>query len=50
MDGGGIKIAALNPLQGFRRAAGFFAGLARKVNGPQPPVLYRGQSTSSRAS
>jgi RNA polymerase sigma-70 factor, ECF subfamily len=42
MDGGGIKIAALNPLQGFRRAAGFFAGLARKVNGPQPPVLYRG--------
>jgi RNA polymerase sigma-70 factor (ECF subfamily) len=42
MDGGGIKIAALNPLQGFRRAAGFFSGLARKVNGPQPPVLYRG--------
>ena len=41
-DGGGIKIAALNPLQGFRRVAGFFAGLARKVNGAQPPILYRG--------
>lgn len=41
-DGGGVKIAALNPLQGFRRVARFFAGLARKVNGAQPPVLYRG--------
>jgi RNA polymerase sigma-70 factor (ECF subfamily) len=41
-DGGGVKIAALNPLHGFRRVAGFFAGLARKVEGAQPPVLYRG--------
>jgi RNA polymerase sigma-70 factor (ECF subfamily) len=41
-DGGGVKIAALNPLYGFRRVARFFAGLAHKVNGAQPPVLYRG--------
>lgn len=41
-DGGGVKIAALNPLHGFRRVAGFFAGLARQVKGAQPPVLYRG--------
>jgi len=41
-DGGGVKIAALNPLRGFRRVARFFAGLAHKVNGAQPPVLYRG--------
>jgi RNA polymerase sigma-70 factor (ECF subfamily) len=45
-DGGGIKIAALNPLQGFRRVAGFFVGLARKVNGARPPVLYRGSVNS----
>ncbi|MFC5086673.1 sigma-70 family RNA polymerase sigma factor [Microvirga arabica] len=41
-EGGGVKIAALNPLHGFRRVARFFAGLAHKVNGAQPPVLYRG--------
>lgn len=41
-DGGGVMIAALNPLHGIRRVARFFAGLARKVNGAQPPVLYRG--------
>ncbi len=41
-DGGGVKLAARNPLHGFRRVAGFFAGLARKANYAQPPVLYRG--------
>lgn len=41
-DGGGVKVAALNPLKGFRRVARFFAGLAHKVNKVQPPVLYRG--------
>ena len=41
-DGGGITRAALNPLAGFRRVSGFFAGVARKANFACPPLLYRG--------
>lgn len=41
-DGGGIKHAAINPLLGFRRVAGLFAGVARKANFERPPILYQG--------
>ncbi|MBN9889337.1 RNA polymerase sigma factor SigJ [Salipiger abyssi] len=42
-DGGGKVPAAINVLRGRRRAAGLFAGLARKAAFPPPPVpsLYR---------
>lgn len=41
-DGGGLRSASLNPLFGFRRVSGLFAGVARKDRFVVPPVLYRG--------
>jgi len=41
-DGGGKRMAALNPLRGRERIVRFYAGLARKAPGPVAQVIYRG--------
>jgi RNA polymerase sigma-70 factor, ECF subfamily len=42
-DGGGIRPAALNPIEGADKVARFFAGLARKRAAPASPLLHFGR-------
>lgn len=42
-DGGGVRAAALNPIQGADKVARLFAALARKQVAPAPPILHCGR-------
>ena len=42
-DGGGIRPAALNPIEGADKVVRFFAGLARKRAAPASPLLHFGR-------
>ncbi len=41
-DGGGKRVAALNPIRGRDRLLRFFSGIARKTGGLAPVVVHRG--------
>jgi RNA polymerase sigma-70 factor (ECF subfamily) len=42
-DGGGVRLAALNPIEGVDKVARFFAGLARKRVAPPSPLVHLGR-------
>lgn len=42
-DGGGRKLAALNPIRGRAKLLRFYTGLARKAEHEMPVVLHRGR-------
>ncbi|MFN3943301.1 MAG: RNA polymerase sigma factor SigJ [Allosphingosinicella sp.] len=46
-DGGGVRPAALNVIEGRERAKRLFLGLYRKFAGTPPPILYRGTINAS---
>lgn len=41
-DGGGRKLAALNPIVGRDKVIRFFVGIARKAGYQKPSIIYRG--------
>jgi RNA polymerase sigma-70 factor, ECF subfamily len=45
-DGGGVRPAALNPIEGVDKVVRFFAGLARKRVAPPSPLLHLGRVNS----
>ncbi|MCQ4159331.1 sigma-70 family RNA polymerase sigma factor [Roseomonas sp. GC11] len=46
-DGGGLRPAALNPIQGAPKVIRFFCALSRKSGGVLPPVLHLGRINSA---
>jgi RNA polymerase sigma-70 factor (ECF subfamily) len=42
-DGGGVRLAALNPIEGADKVVRFFAGLVRKRVAPPSPLLHLGR-------